>query len=61
MPLREKYVDQFYKEIPELLASGQLKYTEDVSKGLESVGDGLLEVQKGANTGKKVIIVADDA
>ena len=44
-----------------MVASGQIKYTEDRSTGLQSVGEAILSVQKGTNTGKKVIIVAGDA
>ncbi|KAI0725228.1 NAD-P-binding protein [Fomitopsis betulina] len=59
--LYPKYIDSFYQEIPLMVASGQIKYTEDRSTGLQSVGEAILLVQKGTNTGKKVIIVAGDA
>ncbi|KAK7440812.1 hypothetical protein VKT23_016890 [Stygiomarasmius scandens] len=55
-----EWEDRFYAEVPKLLASGQLKYTEDISKGLDKSGEALLEVQVGKNHGKKVIHVADD-
>ena len=55
-----QYREAFYRDIPPMVASGQIKYTEDRSTGLESVGEAILSVQKGTNTGKKVIIVADD-
>ncbi|KAG8213901.1 hypothetical protein J3R82DRAFT_10646 [Butyriboletus roseoflavus] len=54
-----KYKDAFYAEVPALIASGEFKLKEDLAKGLESVGEAILAVQKGANTGKTVIIVAD--
>ncbi|KAJ6490827.1 alcohol dehydrogenase [Mycena sanguinolenta] len=55
-----KYVKEFYEVIPAALASGELKYYEDVSRGLETVGEAILSVQKGTNTGKAVVIVAED-
>lgn len=55
-----KYGEEFYKIVPEKLANGELKYTEDATKGLENGGEAILEVQKGVNTAKKIIIVADD-
>jgi len=55
-----KYKDEFYRVIPQKLASGEIKYTEDVTRGLDKCGEAILEVQKGLNKGKKVIIVADD-
>ncbi|KAH9914710.1 alcohol dehydrogenase [Fomitopsis serialis] len=58
--LYHKYRDQFYKEIPALVAAGQIKYTEDKSVGLEAAGEAIVAVQKGTNTGKKVIVVADE-
>lgn len=54
-----KYKDAFYAEVPALIASGEFKLKEDLAKGLESVGEAILAVQKGTNTGKSVIVVAD--
>jgi NADPH-dependent curcumin reductase CurA len=58
--LIEKYREEFYATIPAKLASGELKYTEEITKGLDKVGDVLLAVQKGTNTAKAVILVADE-
>ncbi|KAF6746490.1 alcohol dehydrogenase [Ephemerocybe angulata] len=57
--LEHKYDEQFYKEVPELIAAGKLKVLEDVFEGLASVGDAILAVQKGTNKGKAVVRVAD--
>ena len=46
--------------IPPKVANGELKYLEYVKHGLESVGQTLLDVQKGGNVGKAVIIVANE-
>ncbi|KAF8881864.1 hypothetical protein BD779DRAFT_1675208 [Infundibulicybe gibba] len=35
----EKYGEEFYATIPAKLASGELKYTEEVTRGLDKVGD----------------------
>ncbi|KAK7440811.1 hypothetical protein VKT23_016889 [Stygiomarasmius scandens] len=51
--LEAEWEDQFYAEVPKLLVSGQLKYTEDVSKGLDKSGEALLEVQIGKNHGSR--------
>ncbi|EPS94416.1 hypothetical protein FOMPIDRAFT_1134389 [Fomitopsis schrenkii] len=59
--LYNKYRERFYQEMPAKIASGEMKYLEDRSYGLESVGDAILAVQKGTNFGKKVVIVAEDA
>jgi NADPH-dependent curcumin reductase CurA len=36
-----------------------IRYTEQRYQGLESVGQAFLDVQKGKNTGKAVIVLAD--
>ncbi|KAE9408372.1 NAD(P)-binding protein [Gymnopus androsaceus JB14] len=53
-------VMEFYKEFPKQLASGELKWSEDVTKGLIHAGEAILEVQEGRNTAKKVIVVAEE-
>jgi len=58
--LEEKWSDSFYTTVPKLISSGQLKYKEQKWKGLEEVGNVILAVQKGENTAKAVVIVADD-
>ncbi|KIJ62669.1 hypothetical protein HYDPIDRAFT_176457 [Hydnomerulius pinastri MD-312] len=57
--LLPKYQEAFYTEIPSMIASGEFKLKEDVTKGLEGAGEAILAVQKGTNTGKSVIVVAD--
>lgn len=58
--LHPKYVEEFYNIVPGWLATGVIKYREDVTKGIEHVGDVLLAVQKGTNKGKAVIEVATE-
>ncbi|KAG6815100.1 hypothetical protein H0H93_010942, partial [Arthromyces matolae] len=57
--LESKYAKEFYATIPEKLKSGELKYTEEITEGLDKVGEVILRVQKGENTAKAVIKVAD--
>ncbi|KAI0719028.1 NAD-P-binding protein [Fomitopsis betulina] len=57
--LYHKYREQFYNEFPAAVAAGTIKYSEDISHGLESVGEAIVAVQKGTNNGKKIIVVAD--
>lgn len=54
-----KHRDAFYAEFPALLASKQLVFQEDLTKGLEGAGEAILAVQKGTNNGKSVVVVAD--
>ncbi|KAH9832054.1 uncharacterized protein C8Q71DRAFT_279574 [Rhodofomes roseus] len=58
--LHDKYVDRFYAEVPRMVAEGKIRFKEDVSRGLESAGEAILEVQKGRNKGKMVILVAEE-
>jgi NADPH-dependent curcumin reductase CurA len=59
--LQPKYDEEFYKVIPPAIAAGEIKYKEDVSTGLETVGDVILGVQKGQNKGKAVVVVAEES
>lgn len=45
--------------VPALIASGEFKLREDLMEGLESVGEAILAEQKGTDTGKSIIVVAD--
>ncbi|KAG6906596.1 hypothetical protein DXG01_012999 [Tephrocybe rancida] len=45
--IEHKYQDEFYAKVPAMVASGELKYTEEVTNGLDKVGDAILAVQKG--------------
>ncbi|KAJ4494987.1 hypothetical protein C8J55DRAFT_545909 [Lentinula edodes] len=56
----ERYKQELYQVIPKKLASGEIEYTEDITRGLEKGGEAILEVQKGMNAAKKIIVVADD-
>ncbi|KAF8219765.1 alcohol dehydrogenase [Tricholoma matsutake] len=58
--LLSKYEDEFYATVPPKLVSGELKYREDITSGLENVGDVILGVQKGTNNGKAIISVAQE-
>ncbi|KAG6839784.1 hypothetical protein C0991_011699 [Blastosporella zonata] len=58
--LEHKYQDGFYKTIPAKVARGELKFTEEITNGLDKVGDVMLAVQKGENKAKAVIKVADN-
>jgi len=58
--LHDKYNDRFYNEVPQMVKEGKIKFTEDVSRGLESTGEAILEVQQGRNKGKKVILLAEE-
>ncbi|KAJ6550056.1 hypothetical protein B0H19DRAFT_1160303 [Mycena capillaripes] len=59
-PLLPKYWADFYATIPPKLASGELKYAEEITTGLDKVGDVILAVQKGTNKAKAVVIVAEE-
>ncbi|KDQ64392.1 hypothetical protein JAAARDRAFT_201735 [Jaapia argillacea MUCL 33604] len=53
-------LDEFYAEIPAKLASGKLVYREDITRGLENVGEAIHAVETGRNKAKSVILVADE-
>jgi len=55
-----KYADEFYKKVPHLIANGEIKLREHIYKGLEEAPRAMYEVQKGLNTGKAIVLVAED-
>ncbi|KAJ6479403.1 NAD(P)-binding protein [Mycena vitilis] len=57
LPLLPKSYTEFYAMIPEKLASEAFKYAEEVTQGLDKVGDVILAVQKGQNKAKAVVVV----
>lgn len=58
--LRDKYGAQFYADFPGRVARGEIKYKEQRVLGLEKAGHALLDVLRGDNFGKSVIVVADE-
>jgi len=58
--LEPKFRDQFYAEMSPKVASGEIQHREHVYDGLVDAGEGILAVQKGFNTGKAVIHIADE-
>jgi len=53
-------LQEFYENVLPLIASGEIKYKEDVTRGLDQVGDVILSVQKGMHKGKAVVLVAEE-
>jgi NADPH-dependent curcumin reductase CurA len=58
--LQPKYDEEFYATVPAKIVTGEIKYREEVSRGLDKVGDVMLSVQKGTNKAKAVIIAANE-
>ena len=58
--LYPKYVAQFYAEMPPKVASGEIQHREHVYRGLAESGEAILAVQKGFNTAKAVIHIAEE-
>ncbi|KAH9937952.1 hypothetical protein B0H21DRAFT_833396 [Amylocystis lapponica] len=56
--LWQKYLGSFYADFPARVARGEIKYTEEITEGLENAGKALLDVQMGRNKAKSVILVA---
>lgn len=55
----DKYLSEFWDVLPGKLASGELKYKDHVYRGLESAGEGFLDLMLGRNVGKSVVLLAD--
>lgn len=55
-----KYSEIFEREVPAQIASKELTYREDVTRGLENAEVAFDNFLKGAFIGKSVVIVADE-
>ena len=55
-----KYALEFHAFLAPKVASGEVKHKEHIFHGLQSDGEAILALQKGTNTGKAVVHVADD-
>ncbi|KAI0711845.1 NAD(P)-binding protein [Cerioporus squamosus] len=60
LSLMPKYIEDFYRTFPPRVASGELKYKDDVVRGLENAGKALVDVLSGKNFGKCSVVVADE-
>jgi hypothetical protein len=56
----ESHHDGFLREVAPLVASGQVKYREDIRQGLEAVPASFAEMLRGDNFGKMLVQVGDD-
>ncbi|KZV96086.1 NAD(P)-binding protein [Exidia glandulosa HHB12029] len=56
----EQYLDEFYATFPPKVAKGEIKYVEHVVRSLDETPQLVLDQQKGNNTGKAVIVLADE-
>ncbi|KAI0706490.1 hypothetical protein C8Q76DRAFT_800914 [Earliella scabrosa] len=60
LSLESKYADEFFRTFPARVASGEIKYKEHRVEGLEHAGQAIFDVQSGKNTGKMVVVVANE-
>ena len=58
--LYPQFEDEFYTTIPQLVKDGAFKYREDISHGLETIGQALQDVETGKNFGKRVVVLAEE-
>ena len=58
--LEAKHTSAFFAEMTTKVVSGEIQHREHVYNGLVNAGEAILAVQKGFNTAKAVIHVADE-
>ncbi|MDB5447764.1 MAG: oxidoreductase, zinc-binding dehydrogenase family, partial [Phenylobacterium sp.] len=56
----ESHLEAMLRELGPAVASGQLKYLEDIREGLEIVPAAFAEMLRGGNFGKTLVRIADD-
>jgi NADPH-dependent curcumin reductase CurA len=58
--LMPKYGAQFYADMTTKVVSGEIQHRQQVYDGLANSGEAIAAVQKGLNTAKAVVHVADE-
>ena len=56
--LSAKHELAFYRDVPKLVAQGKIKYTEEVTVGLQYAGHALAAMLDGTHKGKSVVLVS---
>jgi NADPH-dependent curcumin reductase CurA len=56
----ESHHDVFLREVAPLVASGKIRYLEDIRKGIENVPACFAEMLRGDNFGKMLVQVSSD-
>ncbi|KAH9918900.1 NAD-P-binding protein [Epithele typhae] len=60
LSLQPKHGPAFLRDMPRHVAAGEVKFKEHLTRGLARAGDALLDVLRGGNFGKSVIVVAEE-
>ncbi|CAC36904.1 NADP-dependent oxidoreductase, implicated in cellular detoxification [Schizosaccharomyces pombe] len=55
-----QYQEQYFEEMPKLIAEGKIKYKCDVYDGLESAPEAFIGMLQGKNSGKTIVKIADE-
>lgn len=56
-----QYADAFYATVPGQVARGELRYTETVVRSLDDAPQLFIDVMRGANSGKAVVVLDTDS
>ena len=58
--LAPRHSENFFRTFPARVASGEIKYKEHVTRGLENAAQAIVDVHLGNNFGKSVLVLADE-
>ena len=56
----EKYGQEFYETMPQLIDSGEISHMEHIYKGFEEAGQAIQDILTGKNRGKVVIVLSEE-
>ena len=59
LDLLKDHINDFYSEYPKKVASGQIKHREQIYKGFEGAEQAILDIQKGENESKPVVVLSE--
>lgn len=61
--IQREFVDQrpaFYRDVSEWIASGRLRYREDIVEGIDRAPDAFIGLLEGRNFGKLIVLIASE-
>ncbi|EJD43353.1 NAD(P)-binding protein [Auricularia subglabra TFB-10046 SS5] len=56
----DKYLHEFYSTFPARIKGGEIKYNETVARTVDDAPQLIIDVQKGDNKGKAVVVLAEE-
>jgi len=55
-----QYADEFYEKVPQMIKNGDIQLREHIYRGLVEAPQAIVDVQKGNNNGKAIVVLSEE-